>query len=213
MLLLTFYSERKNGYRKRACKVKLVIGWDKNTLLANVCPRKTATQSKTVPSTLDYDHSRFCQIKHATANVSFPLFGSLTIGFERFPSSRHSSYIVCRPTSRTTNSPTNFTPIVHASAAPVNDNQNHQDKVNGCSRSDATRAMPHVAHIMKHNNIGSKRMYWFSVNRPTSAMTRRLTLRHDKVISRRRRSPLRDQENTIYRTGWEERRAQRREWT
>jgi len=26
MLLLTFYLERKNGYRKRACKVKLVIG-------------------------------------------------------------------------------------------------------------------------------------------------------------------------------------------
>lgn len=61
-----------------------------------------------------------------------------------------------------------MTLIVQARDTPVNTNQAHQEYENGWLCRDPTRAIPYVAHIIKHKSIGSKRMYWFRVNNPTS---------------------------------------------
>lgn len=96
----------------------------------------------------------------------------LTTGFARSPSTIHKSLIVCNPTSRTTNSPTNFTLIVQASIVPVKNNQYHHlfAKVWPQCVAFDNLTIPITEAVMKHNRIGSSRMYWFSVNMPTSEM-------------------------------------------
>lgn len=95
-------------------------------------------------------------------------YKKLTIDFVRSPNSLHNSKAVLSPTNKTTNKPTNFTLIVQAREIPVNDNQPHHFHVNDSSRREPVWAIPQVAHIIKHNNIGSNKMYWFNVNNPTS---------------------------------------------
>jgi hydroxymethylpyrimidine/phosphomethylpyrimidine kinase len=56
---------------------------------------------------------------------------------------------------------------------PVKPSQSHQGVENSASRVDETFTAPSTEPIMKHNRIGSKRMYWVRVSIPTSKRIRR----------------------------------------
>jgi hypothetical protein len=110
-----------------------------------------------------------CRFVIVVGNI-FAELGSrrLTTGRDMSPSMFHKSAIVISPTSKTTKSPTNFTEMQQANMVPVKPSQSHQGVENSASRVDETFTAPSTEPIMKHNRIGSKRMYWVRVSIPTS---------------------------------------------
>lgn len=97
----------------------------------------------------------------------------LTTGLVKSPNSIHKSLIVCKPTNKITNKPTNFTLMVHAIMVPVNNSQLHHvvENVSRLCVAFDTLTIPITDAVIKHNNIGSNKMYWFNVTIPTSNRT------------------------------------------
>lgn len=127
---------------------------------------------------------QFQQIQHATlhAHSSPNAFNRkkklyikkwLTTGLVKSPNSIHKSLIVCKPTNKITNRPTNLTLMVHDIIIPVNKSQHHHLNVNVwrlCVAFD-TLTMPITDAVIKHSKIGSNKIYWFKVTIPTSNST------------------------------------------
>lgn len=92
------------------------------------------------------------------------------MGCPKSPRMSHSSVAVCRPTSSTTNRPTNLTLIVQDNMVPVRKSQSHQRRPYDPPEAVDfdTLTMPQTEAIMKNNRMGSSRMYWFRVKSPTS---------------------------------------------
>lgn len=72
------------------------------------------------------------------------------------------------PAKKTTNNPTNFTETQQASMVPVKNNHHHQINENSGVLLDDNLTAPNTDAIMKQSRIGSNKMYWVNVNKPTS---------------------------------------------
>lgn len=84
------------------------------------------------------------------------------------PRTSHRSAMVNKPTNKTMKSPTNLTEMQHASIVPVKTSQNHHSFENSIVLLDETLTAPITDPIIKQRRIGSKRIYWVRVIKPTS---------------------------------------------
>lgn len=98
------------------------------------------------------------------------IYYKLTTGLVISPRTSQRSAMVIKPTKNTTKSPTNFTDMQQANMVPVKASQNHHFVENSTVLLEETFTAPIIEAIIKQSKIGSKRMYWVRVIKPTSKM-------------------------------------------